>query len=158
HETPARWFEAVRSRYARALAWALSHRRTVIAAAAAVLALALASVPFLGTEFMPRLDEGALLIETRRIPSTALKQGTGISQDVERTLLRFPEVKSVVTNLGRPELATETMALFEGDVYVGFKPKSEWKTKSQDALIAKMDSALAEIPGLSYDFSAPMAM
>src|SRR5439155_19418824 len=129
-----------------------------ISGAFAVLVAALASIPFLGTEFMPRLDEGSLLIETRRAPSTALGEGVGISGDVERTLLRFPEVKSVVTNLGRPELAVETMGLFQADVYVVFNAKSQWKAKSLDALIVKMDSALAEIPGLDYDFSAPMAM
>ena len=77
---------------------------------------------------------------------------------MEQTLKRFPEVANVVTNLGRPQEATETMALNQADVYVTFRPKSEWKTSSMDALIPRMDSALAEIPGLDYDFSAPMAM
>jgi cobalt-zinc-cadmium resistance protein CzcA len=157
-ESRARWFERLRESYQRALGWSLEHRRAVIGGAFAILAIALASVPFLGTEFMPKLDEGSLLIETRRIPSTALGQGVAMSNDVERTLLRFPEVQSVVTNLGRPEIATETMGLYQADAYVLFKPKREWKTRSLDALIEKMDSALAEIPGLDYDFSAPMAM
>ena len=157
-ESPARWFEAVRSRYRRILDWSLGHRRTVISGAFAILALALASLPFIGTEFMPKLDEGSLLIETRRIPSTSLPEGIAISNDVERTLLRFPEVKSVVTNLGRPEVATEVMGLYQGDVYVGLKPRNEWKSRSTDELIERMDSALAEIPGLEYEFSAPMAM
>lgn len=157
-ESPIRWFERVRATYRRALDWSLAHRRAVIATASVVLAITLASVPFLGTEFMPRLDEGSLLIETRRIPSTALPQGVAISEDVERTLLKFPEVQSVVTNLGRPETATETMGLYQADVYVLFKPKGEWERRSLDVVIADMDSALAEIPGLDYDFSAPMAM
>jgi cobalt-zinc-cadmium resistance protein CzcA len=157
-EVPAGWFERVRARYATILRWALGHRVAVLGGAVTLLAFALASVPFLGTEFMPRLDEGSMLIETRRIPSTALREGTAISSDVERTLLRFPEVKSVVTNLGRPELAVETMGLYQADVYVLFAPKREWKTKSMDRLVERMDSALAEIPGLEYDFSAPMAM
>lgn len=157
HETPARWFEWVRAHYRRALEWSLGNRRTVIGSAFGVLALALASVPFLGTEFMPRLDEGSLLIESRRVPTIALREGIAISEDVERTLHRFPEVSSVVTNLGRPEVATETMGLFDGDVYVGFRPRSEW-TRSLDALIEQMDSALSEIPGLDYGFSAPIAM
>lgn len=157
-ETHPRWFEITRQRYRRALEWSLAHRRAVIGAAFGILSLALASLPFLGTEFMPRLDEGSLLIETRRIPSTALREGVAISNDVERTLLKLPEVASVVTNLGRPELAVETMGLYQADVYVGFKPRSEWKVKSTVELIERMDSALAEIPGLDYDFSAPMAM
>ncbi len=157
-ETASPWFERLRARYREALEWSLANRRRVIGAAFAVLALTLASLPFLGTEFMPRLDEGSMLIETRRIPSTALHEGMAISTDVERTLLRFPEVSGVVTNLGRPELAVETMGLYQADVYVAFRPKRFWKARSTDELIGRMDSALAEIPGLDYDFSAPMAM
>src|SRR5438093_1760185 len=107
----ARWFAGLRDRYEQALEWALGHRRQVVAGALGLLALALASVPFLGTEFMPKLDEGYLLIETRRIPSVSLASGMAVSEDVERTLLKFPDVRSVVTNLGRPQEATETMAL-----------------------------------------------
>jgi len=157
HEDAA-WFRAVRARYARLLAGALSHRVAVVSGAFVLLAVALASVPYLGTEFMPKLDEGYMLIESRRIPSVSLAQGMVVSTDVERTLRRFPEVQSVVTNLGRPQEATETMALNQGDVYVTFKPKSEWRAKSLDDLIPRLDSALAEIPGLDYEFSAPMAM
>jgi heavy metal efflux system protein len=157
-ETRSQWFEWTRTQYRSMLEWSLSSRRTVIMSAFGVLAVALASVPFLGTEFMPRLDEGSLLIETRRIPSTAIGEGIAISEEVERTLMRFPEVKSVTTNLGRPEVATETMGLYQADVYVGLKPHSAWKAGSNDELIARMDSALGEIPGLDYEFSAPMAM
>lgn len=157
HEDAA-WFRSLRARYERALHWAIAHRVRVMGMAVALLALSLASVPFLGTEFMPKLDEGYLLIESRRIPSASLPQGVAISTEVERTLKKFPEVRSVVTNLGRPQEATETMALNQADVYVTFHPKSGWRAKSLDALIPQMDSALAEIPGLDYDFSAPMAM
>jgi cobalt-zinc-cadmium resistance protein CzcA len=154
----AGWFRRLRARYERALAWSIAHRGRVIAAALGVLAVSLGSVPFLGTEFMPKLDEGYLLIETRRAPSTSLGQGVVVSEDVERTLRSFPEVERVVTNLGRPHEATETMALNQADVYVTFKPKREWRARSLDALIERMDSALAEIPGLDYEFSAPMRM
>ncbi len=154
----ARWFVALRAKYAGALEWALTHRRAVVGGALALLAVSLGSVPFLGTEFMPKLDEGYMLIETRRAPSAALAQGIAVSEDVERTLRSLPEVARVVTNLGRPHEATETMALNQGDVYVTFKPKREWRDGSLDALIERMDSALAEIPGLDYEFSAPMRM
>jgi len=154
----APWFVRLRARYERLLDWALTHRRRVAAGALALLLLALGSVPYLGTEFMPKLDEGYLLIETRRDASVSLPQGMAVSADMERTLRQFPEVASVVTNLGRPKEATETMALNQGDVYVTFKPRSQWRARSLDALIPRMDSALAQIPGLDYDFSAPMRM
>ena len=157
-ESPARWFERLRARYRRDLDYALRRRGLVVGSAGVLLAATLASVPFLGTEFMPQLDEGSLLIETRRLPSTSLPQGMAIAEEIERTLLRFPEVQSVVTKLGRPELATETMGLYDGDVYVLFHPRRQWQTSSPEALIEKMDSALAPIPGIDYKFAAPMAM
>lgn len=158
HPADARWFTALRGHYARLLGWALAHRGAVVGGAVSLLVIALASVPFLGTEFMPKLDEGYLLIETRRIPSASLAQGMAVSAEVERTLRRFPEVASVVSNLGRPQEATETMALNQADVYVTFKPASAWRAHSLDELVVRMDSALAEIPGLDFEFSAPMAM
>ncbi len=158
HHEDARWFVALRARYERILEWAIFHRRYVVGLAIGALAVALGSVPFLGTEFMPKLDEGYLLIETRRDPSVSLSQALLVSDDVERTLKKFPEVANVVTNLGRPHEATETMALNQADVYVTFKPHSAWKAESLDELIPQMDSALSEIPGLEFDFSAPMRM
>jgi cobalt-zinc-cadmium resistance protein CzcA len=107
---------------------------------------------------MPKLDEGYLLIETRRIQSASLPHGIAVSDDVERTLRKFPEVQNVVTNLGRPHEATETMALYQGDVYLVLHPKREWRVGSLDELIVRMDSALSEIPGLGFEFSAPMRM
>ena len=72
--------------------------------------------------------------------------------------MRFPEVRGVVTKMGRPELATETMGLYAGDVYVSFKARDEWTVASLEALIVLMDEALAAIPGIEYNFTAPMAM
>jgi cobalt-zinc-cadmium resistance protein CzcA len=157
-EQPSRWFETLRGLYRRHLGWALDHRLIVVSGAALLLVAALVSVPYLGTEFMPKLDEGSMLIETRRLPSTSLPQGMAIAKEVEHTLIQFPEVQSIVTKMGRPELATETMGLYAGDVYVNFKPRDEWKAASVEDLIAQMDAALKQIPGIDYNFTAPMAM
>ncbi|MEO8433077.1 MAG: CusA/CzcA family heavy metal efflux RND transporter [Acidobacteriota bacterium] len=157
-EKPARWLEFVAHRYSRALAGAMKRPSTIVLTAVGLLVVSLASVPFLGTEFMPKLDEGSMLIETRRLPSTSLPQGMKIAREVEKTLLRFPEVRSIVTKMGRPELATETMGLYAGDVYVLLRPRKEWKAHSNEDLITKMDAALKDIPGIDYNFTAPMAM
>ena len=157
-ERPPRWFEWLRARYRKDLAYSLAHPGRVMAGAAALFAAALGSMPLLGTEFMPSLDEGSLLIETRRLPSVSLPQGMSIARDIERTLLRFPEVQSVVTKVGRPELATETMGLYDGDVYVLFAPRARWIAGSVDELISRMDSALQNVPGVEFKFTAPMAM
>lgn len=152
------WFARLRHGYDRRLGAALAHPRRVVAVAVALLAATVASLPWLGSEFMPKLDEGYLLIESRRAPSASLAQGIAMSGEAERTLRGFPEVAGVVTNLGRPHEATETMALNQGDIYVQLRPHAEWQAPSLDALIERMDSALAEIPGLTYEFSAPMRM
>src|SRR5436309_9393647 len=157
HDDPA-WFVKLRTRYQRALEWSLLHRRRVVGATVCLFAVAIISVAFLGTEFMPKLDEGYLLIETRRIQSASLPHGIAVSDDVERTLRKFSEVQNVVTNLGRPHEATETMALHQADVYVVLSPKRQWRVGSLDELIVRMDSALSEIPGLVFEFSAPMRM
>jgi len=157
-ERPSRWFEAVRRRYRSTLDWSRHHRAVVVLTAVALLAVSVASVPYLGTEFMPKLDEGSMLIETRRLPSTSLPQGMQIAKEVERTLMALPEVQSIVTKMGRPELATETMGLYAGDVYVILKPRDQWQVTSNDALIEKMDGVLKDIPGIDYNFTAPMAM
>jgi len=115
-------------------------------------------VPFLGTEFMPELDEGSLLIETQRLPSTSLPQGLSIATEVEHALMGFPEVSSIVTTLGRPEMATEIMGLYQADVYVNFKPGRQPKSTEIEPLVERMDEALSGIAGVSYSFSAPMAM
>src|SRR6267143_462597 len=60
--------------------------------------------------------------------------------------------------MGRPELATETMGLYAGDVYVNLKPREQWHARSPEELIVKMDAALKTIPGIDYNFTAPMAM
>ena len=148
NETPSRWFDAVRRAYAPASglgARASPHRRE--RAPSLVLGVALASVPFLGTEFMPQPRRGSLLIETRRLPSTSLPQGMAIAKDVERTLLQFPEIQSIVTNMGRPELATETMGLYAGDVYVNFRPGQQPKADAIEAFVEKLDDALKDDSG-----------
>ena len=106
HEEEA-WFRRLRTRYGHALTSAMSHRGRTIGIAVAVVTVAIGSMPFLGTEFMPRLDEGSILIETRKLPSVALDDSVAISTRIEQIVKTFPEVKQVVTKIGRPDLATE---------------------------------------------------
>ncbi|MGH9849104.1 MAG: efflux RND transporter permease subunit, partial [Blastocatellia bacterium] len=134
-------------------------RWLTIGAALVVVAIAVGSIRFLGTEFMPELDEGALLIETRRLPSVSLTQSVEIATMVEKVVREFPEVETVVTKLGRPDLATEAMGIYQGDVYVILKPKEQWTTvKTKEELIEKFDEKLKDVPGVVYNFTQPLAM
>jgi cobalt-zinc-cadmium resistance protein CzcA len=153
------WFLRLRRYYLAHLEDAMSHRRRTLAVALAVAVAAIASLFYLGTEFMPRLDEGAILIETRKLPSISLDESAAISTRVEQIVRRFPEVKQVVTKIGRPDVATEAMGIYQGDVYVNLHPIGKWRSGwSKEQLIEHMAAALAEMPGISYNFTQPMAM
>ncbi|HEX5819212.1 MAG TPA: CusA/CzcA family heavy metal efflux RND transporter [Gemmatimonadales bacterium] len=153
------WFTRLRARYRTHLDDAMNHRQRTVGVALAVVAVALASVPFLGTEFMPRLDEGSILIETRKLPSIALEDSVEVSSRVERIVRQFPEVRQVVTKIGRPDLATEAMGIYQGDVYVLLHPMDGWTTgRDKEGLIQAMSEALAIMPGVTVNFTQPMAM
>ncbi len=152
------WFHRLREAYARSLDFVLRHRIPVLSASFAVLVVALGSLAFIGTEFMPRLDEGSILIQTRKLPGISLSDSIRISEQIEKTVMGFPEVRDVVTKFGRPDVATEAMGVYEGDVYVMLKPRAQWKVASKQELIEQMDARLSKIPGVAYNFTQPMAM
>jgi cobalt-zinc-cadmium resistance protein CzcA len=153
------WLEKTRARYLRWLEWTLARGRTVVGVAVVFIVASVVSLGWIGTEFMPKLDEGAILINTRRLPSISLAEATTLSLQAERIVKQFPEVVTAVTKEGRPDLATEAMGLFEGDLYVILKPREDWTTAhDREGLIAAFDSALAVIPGLTISFTQPLAM
>ncbi len=159
HQEPARWLYNLRHAYARGLSRAMSRGKVVVATSAIAVLGAIVSLAFIGTEFMPKLDEGNILITTRRLPSISLAEATRLSTEAEKIIRSFPEVITVVTKEGRPDLATEAMGLFEGDTYVILKPHDEWVTaEDNEGLVAALDSALAVIPGLEIAFTQPLAM
>jgi cobalt-zinc-cadmium resistance protein CzcA len=153
------WFGAIRRRYTSTLRFALRHKIPVIALGVVMVAVALGSLAYIGTEFMPRLDEGSLLITTKKLPGIALSDSVNVSKSVEKAVMEFPEVTGVVTKLGRPDLATEAMGIYEADVYVLLKPHEQWTTaKNKEDLVTKMSQRLEQIPGVAYNFTQPMAM
>jgi cobalt-zinc-cadmium resistance protein CzcA len=159
HEKPSRAQDALRAAYGRALDRALVHGRAIVGVALVLVAAAVGSLAGIGSEFMPKLDEGSVLINTRRLPSVSLADATRLSLQAERIVRRFPEVRTVVTKEGRPDLATEAMGLFEGDMYVILEPRERWTTaKDREGLIAALDSALRAVPGLWVSFTQPLAM
>jgi heavy metal efflux system protein len=159
HEHESRWFERLRDFYVHHLARQMERRWRTLGVAVVAVGVALASLPFMGTEFMPKLDEGSILIETRKLPSISLPESVEISTRVERIVRRFPEVRQVVTKIGRPDLATEAMGIYQGDVYVLLNPVDQWTTgRSKEALIVAMSDALSAMPGVEFNFTQPMAM
>jgi len=150
----------LRQRYLRFLDWSIAHRTVVIAAALLVLGVSVGIAPFLGAEFVPRLDEGDISITAIRLPGVAVSETVASTSRVERVLRRFPEVLTVVSRSGSPELATDVMGIEESDVFVILRPRSEWKTAdTKEELIEKMQAALTkEVPGSGFSFTQPIEM
>ena len=137
----------------------MDHPGRTLAIALAAVSLAVGSLPFLGTEFMPKLDEGSILIETRKLPSVSLQESVDMSKRVEQIVASFPEVRQVVTKIGRPDLATEAMGIYQGDAYVALHPVESWTTgRDKAALIDAIAGALKGMPGMTFNFTQPMAM
>jgi cobalt-zinc-cadmium resistance protein CzcA len=140
----------------------LAVRHPVVIALAAA-GLVAASVPVglrLGAEFMPRLDEGDILIEVNRLPSATLEDSVPLTSRIERVLGEWPEVRTVLCKTGRPEIANDIMGVQQTDVWVMLKPRSRWPADlSRDALVEKMSAALeGAVPGANFGFSQPIEM
>jgi cobalt-zinc-cadmium resistance protein CzcA len=125
--------------------------------------LVAASVPValnLGAEFMPRLDEGDLLVEVNRLPSATLEDSIPLTTRVEQVLGGFPEVKTVFCKTGRPEIANDIMGVQQTDVWVMLKPHSTWpEGVTRDDLVTRMSETLtAAVPGANFGFSQPIEM
>jgi heavy metal efflux system protein len=154
-----RWMDKITQRYIAMLEAILRHRRFALVCSLVVLTVALGSLAFIGTEFMPRLDEGSILLETRKLPGISLTDSVEISRRIEKTLRSFPEIDDVTIKIGRPDFATEAMGINEGDTYLSLRPMREWtRFHSKGELIDALDRDLSKIPGLNYDFTQPMAM
>ena len=133
----------VRKYYEPLLARALRVPKAVFAITLIFFAGTLGAAQTLGSEFLPKLDEGTLIITMVRLPSVSLDQA--IAQDVlvAKTLKQFPEVTDIVARTGRAEVAIDAMAVNMTDTYVFLKPRSDWTTrKSRDELIDTFDKAL----------------
>jgi heavy metal efflux system protein len=159
HSEKAGWMSKLADHYQGWLAAAVRHRQITVGISLFILVVALGSLKFIGTEFMPQLDEGSILVETRKLPGVSLTDSVEISKRIEQKLRAFPEIADVVIKIGRPDFATEAMGINEGDTYLLLKPMDQWhRFHSKDELIAALDKELETIPGLAYDFTQPMAM
>jgi cobalt-zinc-cadmium resistance protein CzcA len=153
------WMGWLNRTYVRILTWSMDHRILTASLAVLIMAAAVGSLWFIGTEFMPRLDEGSILVETRKLPGVSLTESVEISKVIERRLRQFPEIADVVIKIGRPDFATEAMGINEGDTYLLLRPMETWvRFHTKEQLIEAVARALDQIPGVAYSFTQPMAM
>lgn len=153
-----RFLEIVRGWYRDVLEGALHRRRMVLLAAIGVLAVGLGLAPLIGREFVPSMDEGTIVVNVVRLPSIALSESLKIAGDIERLFLQIPEVRSVVSRTGANELGTDPMGMELSDVYVLLKPRGEWQARSKEEIEERIRRQLAQIPGIAFGLSQPIAM
>ncbi|MFH5833020.1 efflux RND transporter permease subunit [Halalkalibaculum sp. DA384] len=150
----------LRPRYQKFLEMSLNQKGITVGAAVAVFAASVALMPFLGTEFLPELDEGSILIEQVRMPSVTLDESvTNANWLAGQLTENIPEIKTVVPKTGRSDLANDWMGVHQTDVWVVLKPREEWRggITKQD-IISQIRPYLETEPGLSYNFTQPIAM
>ena len=146
--------------YLPLLDWALERKRLVIGAALALLAVSLALFPFLGKEFMPQLQEGAIMFRITGIPSTSLGESIRVSNVVDAHLRgKHPQVRSVLATIGRAEKG-ETSDVNYMEVLVDMKPQDEWpEKKSYSALASEMQEELERVvPTAVFGATQPIQM
>jgi heavy metal efflux system protein len=146
--------------YEPALKWAMVRPVWVVTPAVALFVLSLGIGWSLGVEFVPRLNEGDFAINVWRLPSVSLSESVATSLEIEKILRRFPEVLTIVTRTGSPEVATDVMGIELSDVFVILTPQREWTTaRTRDTLITKMQSAIRQtVPGVGLGFTQPIEM
>jgi cobalt-zinc-cadmium resistance protein CzcA len=147
--------------YKPALAFVMQFRSQVLAVAVALVLISGAIFPFLGGEFIPRLDEGDILIETILLPSVSLRQATRTTTEVEKVVKTFPEVRQVVSKIGAPAVANDSMSINQCDIFVMLKQPEEWTSgRTKEELIEAMSKKLEmEVPNVaSFGFMQPIEM
>jgi cobalt-zinc-cadmium resistance protein CzcA len=146
--------------YGPALGFVQRNRVPALAVATALVVVSGFILPLLGSEFIPRLDEGVLLIGSRQMPSVSLAESTRNHTQIERVLHKFPEVTRVVSRIGRPEVSNDPMSVDQADIYVTLKAPSEWTSaRTRTALIEKIETALNDrVPGVAFSFTQPIEM
>jgi cobalt-zinc-cadmium resistance protein CzcA len=148
-------------RYRSGVTWAIHHRLLTVGVGAIgfVLSIMLLSSSYIGSEFLPHLDEGAMWVRGTLAPSTGPEESLAISNRARVMLASFPEVNQVVAQIGRPDDGTDATGFFNTEYYVDLKPKDQWRpvfNGKKDDLIASMNQQLDKIPGVIWGFSQPI--
>ena len=134
-----------------------SNKRTSLAVSFIILAVSLFSVQWLGTEFLPQLNEGALWVEAKLPMSSSLTETVKTVTLLRAELEKFPEVNGVLSQTGRSNDGTDPSGFYYVQMQVNLKPREEWKRKiSMDELVEKMDHVLRNYQGIVYNYSQPI--
>lgn len=146
--------------YKPLLTWSLKYPAVMMLAAIGFVVVSLLAASRMGTEFIPSLDEGDIAMHAMRIPGTSMTQSVSMQYDVEKTVMSFPEVKTVFSKIGTPEVATDPMPPNVADTFIILKPRAEWPDPDlpKSAVVEKIQESVEKLPGNNYEFTQPIQM
>ena len=148
---------SIKRAYLPMLNWAMAHRRTVLTSALALLGASLSLFPFLGGEFIPILNEAAIAPQTIRYPSIALERSIEIEKQMQRAVLEFPEVRMVVSKIGRTELGNDPQEPNASDPVISLIPIDQWTTaNTKQELDDAVRKRIEKVPGANFLLSQPI--
>jgi cobalt-zinc-cadmium resistance protein CzcA len=148
-----RW---LRRPYRVAIRWCVRRPLPPMLGAAGLLAVSLLAFTLLGKEFLPELDEGDLWLRVKLPIGIALEATRPYVHEIRERMLRFPEVRVVVSQTGAPDDGTDPNGPDNNEFYIGLRPREEWRIRDKDQLVEAMSTALADIPGITTNFSQPV--
>ena len=158
-ERENRPFERIKEIYGRQLDWCLNHPKITMLVAAAIFGATLLLVPFIGGEFMPHLDEGALWVRATLPYTISFEEAGKIAPQIRKILMAYPQVTVVGSELGRPDDGTDPTGFFNCEFYVGLKPykNSAWKgpIRTKEELTNSIRGKLQAYPGIIFNFTQP---
>jgi heavy metal efflux system protein len=160
HERVNKPFEWVRRKYAGQLTWCLDRPKTTMFAATAIFVATLLLIPYIGGEFMPHLDEGALWVRATMPYTISYEEASKFAPQVRDILMKYPQVTDVGSELGRPDDGTDPTGFFNCEFYVGLRPygDSSWKTGAihdKPELTEDIQKKLAAFPGVIFNYTQP---
>ena len=160
HEQENKPFNWVRDKYAVMLDWCLENPKGTLIGSTVIFFATMLLVPFIGGEFMPHLDEGALWVRATMPYTVSFGTASKLSPEVRNLLLSYPMVTEVANELGRPDDGTDPTGFYNNEFYVGLKPYSDaaWKTgriHTKPELIEDLQNHLQAYPGVIFNYTQP---
>lgn len=141
----------------KGFAWTYRHQKKTLLATIIIIALTLFSTKFMGTEFLPQLNEGALWVEAKFPMSQGLTETVEKTAILRKELQKFPEVNGVLSQVGRSNDGTDPSGFYYVQMQVNLKHKDEWKRKiTMDDLVREMDDSLSQYQGIGFNYSQPI--
>ena len=147
----------IKELYRPLLIWAMNRRRAVVIIATFAFLISMALLPFLGTEFIPTLEEGSIMIGVTMAPSISLQKATETIMKMERKIIEFSEVEEVISRIGRPEAGSHPHPVNYAEIHIELMPMSSWKSHSKkEELIEDLNHELSLYSGVQLNFTQPI--